>query len=60
MDDGDGVIDPADQADIARRTERVAEIKDWNRRYRKAASLITQSVDDSLVQMLDVHDQNPI
>ena len=60
VDDGDGVIDPADQVDIARRTEQLAEIKDWNTRYRKVASLITQSVDDSLVQMLDVHDQNPI
>ena len=58
--DGDGVDDPADQADIALRTERAAEIKDWKRRFRKAASMITQSVDDSMVQMLDVHNKNPI
>ena len=59
-EDGDGVGDPADQADIARRTERLADIKDWKRRYRKAASLITSSVDDCMVQMLDVHNKNPI
>ena len=58
--DGAGVIDPANQADIARRTERESEIKDWRRRYRKAASMITQAVDDSMVQMLDVHNKNPI
>ena len=58
--DGDGVEDPADHADIARRTERASEIKDWRRRYRKAASMIKQAVDDSMVQMLDVHNKNPI
>ena len=58
--DGDDVEDPAGQADIARRTERESEIKDWRRRYRKAASMITQVVDDSMVQMLDVHNKNPI
>ena len=60
MSDGDVVIDPADQADIEFRKERLAEIKNWQKRYDKAASLITQAVDDSLVQMLDVYDQNPI
>ena len=60
VEDGDGVEDPADQTDIARRTERLAEIKDWKRRFRKAASLITSSVDDCMVEMLDVHNKNPI
>ena len=60
VEDGDAVEDPADQADIALRTERLAKIKDWKKRYRKAASLITQSVDDSMVQMLDVHNKNPV
>ena len=55
VEDGDGVEDPADRIDIARRTERLAEIKDWKRRYTKAAAMITSSVDDYMVQMLDVH-----
>ena len=58
--DGDVFIDPADQVDIDLRKERLAEIKNWQKRYDKAASLITQAIDDSLVQMLDVYDQNPI
>ena len=58
--DGDAVIDLSDQTDIALRKERLVEIKDWQKRYDKAASSITQAVDDSLVQMLDVYDQNPI
>ena len=35
-------------------------MKDWKRRFRKAASLITSSVDDCMVQMLDIHKKNPI
>ena len=61
--DGDGVDDPAqipDQGDIARRTERATEIKDWKKRFRKSASMITQSVEYSMVQILDVHNKNPI
>ena len=58
--DGDGVEDPADQADIALRAARDAEIKSWKKRFRKAASLITSSVDDGMVQMLKVHNKNPI
>ena len=60
VEDGDAIEDPAGQADIAIRSARLTEIKDWRRRYRKAASLITQSVDDSLVQMLNVHNKNPV
>ena len=56
-DDDEGVDDVPSPADIA---TRVLEIKDWRRRFKKAASLITQSVDDSLVQMLNVHNKNPI
>ena len=58
--DGDGVDDPADQVDIARRTERVAEIKDWKRRFTKAASQISQAIDDTMVHMLDIHNKNAI
>ena len=57
-EDEDGTIN--DGTDPVEIKERLAEIKDWKRRFRKAASLITQSVDDSLVQMLSVHKKNPI
>ena len=56
-DDDEGVEDVPSPAEIA---TRVLEIKDRRRRFKKAASLITQSVDDSLVQMLNVHNKNPI
>ena len=39
---------------------RRIEIKDWKKRSKKAASLITQTVDDSIVMSLDVHDRNPV
>ena len=38
---------------------RRKEIKDYKRRYKKAASLITQSIDDSIVQTLSVHNKDP-
>ena len=41
-DDDDGVDDVPSPADIA---TRVVEIKDWRRRFKKAASLITQLVE---------------
>ena len=56
-DNDEGVDDIISPANIA---TRVLEIKDWRRRFKKALSLITQSVDDSLVQMLNVHNKNPI
>ena len=39
---------------------REIEIKDWRKRSKKAASLITQIVDDSIVMSLDVHNRNPV
>ena len=39
--------------------KRQAEIKDWRKRSKKAASLITQTMDDSIVMSLDVHGNNP-
>ena len=39
--------------------KRHAEIKDWRKRSKKAASLITQTLDDSIVMSLDVHKNNP-
>lgn len=59
-EDGEEVEDQPDAADPADIAARVVEIMDSKRRYIKAASLITQSVDDSMVQMLKVHKMNPI
>ena len=39
---------------------RRGEIKEFRRRFKKADSLITQTVDDSIVMSLDVHLRNPI
>lgn len=36
------------------------EVKSWRKRYNKASSLITQSLDNSIVMSLDVHQGNPI
>ena len=47
-------------ADVAKETVRSLEIKDWKRRYKKAASVIIQSIDDSLVHILIVHHKDPI
>ena len=38
---------------------RRKEIKDFKRRYKKATSLITQSVDDGIVQTISVHGKDP-
>ena len=38
---------------------RRKEIKEFKRRYKKATSLITQSVDDGIVQTLSVHNKDP-
>ena len=40
--------------------KRHVEIKDWRKRANKAASLITQTLDDSIVMSLDVHANNPV
>ena len=47
-------------ADAVKEATRALEIKDWKRRFKKAASMITQSVDDGLVHILRVHNKNPI
>ena len=39
--------------------KRQAQIKDWRKRSEKAASLITQTMDDNIVMSLDVHGNNP-
>ena len=51
---------PKAVADVAKEAIRTLEIKDWKRRFKKAASVITQSVDDGLVHILKVHNKNPI
>ena len=55
--------DDSDEDLSDNRSEVVAreiEIKDWKKRSKKAASLIAQTIDDSIVMSLDVHDRNPI
>ena len=59
------VVDPREEeqapgVQAAAEATRALEIKDWRRRFKKAASLITQAVDDSLVRILRVHNKNPI
>ena len=59
------VVDPGEEAQasgvqIATEAARAQEIRDWKRRFKKAASLITQSLDDSLVRILRVHNKNPL
>ena len=39
---------------------RLAEIKDYRKRSKKAASLIIQTIDDSIVMSLDVHGRDPV
>ena len=48
---------PANSAEVEKRH---VEIKDWRKRSKKAASLLTQTVDDSIVMSLDVHGNNPV
>ena len=53
VDDGaDGEAVENNNADVV---VRQAEIKAFRKRAKKAASLITQTVDDSIVTSLDVH-----
>ena len=40
--------------------KRHLEIKEWRKRSKKAATLVTQIVDDSIVMSLDVHGKNPV
>ena len=48
---------PVNSAEVEKRR---VEIKDWRKRFKKAASLITQTVDDSIVMSLNVHENNPV
>ena len=45
-------------ANIAEVEERHAEIKDWRKWPKKAASLLTETMDDNIVMSLDVHGNN--
>ena len=53
----DAANDPVNTAEVEKRH---LEIKEWRKRSKKAASLITQTVDDSIVMSLDVHGNNPV
>ena len=48
---------PKNKADV---DARQAEIKDFKKRSKKAASSITQTIDKSIVMSLDVHARNPV
>ena len=50
----DGTVTNQAQANESR-----ASLKDYNKRMRKATSMITQTVDDSIVMSLDVHNRDP-
>lgn len=52
-----GNIEPANQRAI---DKRELEIKDFKKRSKRAASLITQTLDDSLVMSLEVHGRDPV
>ena len=59
------VVDPGEEeqapgVQAAAEAAHALDIKDWKKRYKKAAQLITTSVDDSLVRILRVHNKNPI
>ena len=56
VNDDDDEHAPDEVAEAA----RALDIKDWKRRYKKAASLLTQSVDDSLVASIIVLRKNPV
>ena len=55
VNDTDGVQENKPQVDA-----RLAEIKDFRKRSKKAASLITQTLDDTIVMSLDVHGRDPV
>ena len=54
-----GVVVAQTAAEILLIATRLKEIKDFTKRFKKATSLITQSVDDGLVQTLCVHNKDP-
>ena len=53
----DAANNPVNTAEVEKRH---LEIKEWRKRSKKAASLITQTVDDNIVMSLDVHGNNPV
>ena len=55
VNDVDGVQENKPQVDA-----RLAEIKDFRKRSKKAVSLITQTIDDTIVMSLDVHGRDPV
>ena len=55
VNDANGVQENKPQVDA-----RLAEIKDFRKRSKKAASLITQTIDDTIVMSLDVHERDPV
>ena len=58
-EEGATLENPQTTADVIAIATRRDEIKDWKKRLKKAASLITQSVDDGIVQTLSVHGKDP-
>ena len=57
--DGAAVENVPTPAEVLAIAARRKEIKDFKRRYKKATSLITQSIDDGIVQTLSVHNKDP-
>lgn len=53
VNDMDGVQENKPQADFM-----AAKIKDFRKRSKKVASLITHTIDDTTVMILDVHGRN--
>ena len=47
-------------ANSAEVDKRKTEMKDWQKRSKRAASMITQMMDDNIVMGLDVHGNNPV
>ena len=54
-----GVVVAQTAAEILLIATRSKEIKEFTRRFKKATSLITQAVDDAMVQTLSVHNKDP-
>ena len=58
-EDGDAVENHPTVAEAQLIAVRFKEIREFKKRYKKATSLITQSVDDGIVQTLSVHNKDP-
>lgn len=57
--EGEVIENPPSAAEVLAIEARKKEIKDFKKRYKKATSLITQSVDDGIVQTISVHGKDP-